>query len=87
MLYWKIYPDLGVDLVSTLEVLANVVLLLLDRVQFFRSVDIDPADCLPQKRGALREVIKLERTSWSCRACRILDPFFSDELLLKLLIS
>lgn len=53
MLYWKIYPDLGVDLVATLEVLANVVLLLLNRVQFFRSVDIDPADGLPQKGGAL----------------------------------
>lgn len=48
------YPDFSIHLISTLKVLADVVLLLGNGIQFFATMDVNSADGLSQHGRAMK---------------------------------
>lgn len=50
------YPDLGVDLVTRLQMLPDVILLLCDPSKLLAAVDADAANRLAQERRAKRGI-------------------------------
>jgi hypothetical protein len=53
-----LYPNSGIDFISTLKVLANVIFLFGNSIQLFASVDIYPTNWLSQHGRSTNGVIK-----------------------------
>jgi hypothetical protein len=56
--------------------LANIVLLLSNRVQLLASVDVDARYRLSEHGRAVIIITQEKLTSWVCPASRILVPYF-----------